>query len=262
MRVFTTKATLAILTTALLTACGSSSSTDQKDGAAQQNSTVEVFAAASLNAVGAELEEAFESSHPGTDLNFNYAGSSKLVQQMEQGATPDLLLTADTKTMNGALTTVADLSGVTPEIVATNALVLATSANNPAHIDSVADLAGDVTVAICAAEVPCGSLAHQELENKGITLKNASEEQNVSEVATKVSTGAVDAGFIYSTDAAAIKKDQKISEIQLPDLERNQYPLAVTKTGASNAAAQQFSEWMTSEEAQKILSSYGFGEPE
>lgn len=259
----TAAATAAILATTVLSACGGSSASESATTEESATGTVEVFAAASLNEAGADLEKAFEDAHLGTDITFNYAGSSKLVQQMEQGATPDILLTADTKTMDGALTSVSDLSGITPEVVATNALVLATSADNPKNIQSVEDLASDgATVAICAAEVPCGNLAHQELDHKGITLENATEEQNVTDVATKVSTGAVDAGFIYSTDAASIKKSQNITEIQLPDLERNEYPMALTKTGASNETAQIFATWIKSDEAQKILASYGFGAAE
>lgn len=250
-------ATLAILATSLFSACGASDTS--ADSANAESKTVEVFAAASLNAVGSELEQAYESSHEGADITFNYAGSSKLVQQMEQGATPDLLLTADTKTMDGALDSIADLDGVTPDTIATNALVLATAEGNPAGIESVSELSGDTTVAICAVEVPCGNLAHQELENQGITLANASEEQNVSDVSTKVATGAVDAGFIYSTDATVIKKEQDITVIDLPDLERNQYPLALTKTGESNDTAGDFATWLTSDDAQEILASYGFG---
>ena len=113
--------------------------------------------------------------------------------------------------------------------------------------------------AICAQEVPCGRLAHQELTRRGITPATSTEEANVSAVATKVATGQVDAGFIYSTDATALSATEDITVIDLPDLERNAYPLALTTTGQAKASAQDFANWFaTSEKAAQILTAYGF----
>lgn len=243
---------------ALLSACGGAETAQPGELTGQ----VQVFAAASLNSAGAELEKTFEEENPGVDVSFNYAGSSLLVQQMEQGAAPDLLITADTATMDGATAAVPDLADAPVQTLATNRLVLVTATGNPADIHSVQDLGRqDVTVALCAAEVPCGNLAQQELDQQGVQLTGATEEQNVSEVATKVATGAVDAGFIYSTDSAALQTSQDVTEIALPDLESNVYPLAVTASGQQNEAASAFSRWLSEEEAQRILADFGFGSP-
>lgn len=242
-----------------ITACGTQK-TDSSTTGDQLQGNVSVFAAASMNAAGAELEKAFEAENPGVDISFNYAGSSKLVQQMQEGASPDLLITADQKNMDQALASLPDLAGESSTVIATNKLVLATAAGNPANINSLGDLAQDrVTVAICAAEVPCGTLAHQALKEHGITLAHATEEQNVSEVSTKLATGAVDAGFIYTTDAASLEKTQQITQIQLDGIERNVYPLATTKTGHHQPAATAFAHWLTQDTAQTILTTYGFG---
>lgn len=243
-------ATLSILASSLLSACS-----DQKGFTGQE---VEVFAASSFSAVGTELEKAFEAEHEGIELTFNYAGSSKLVQQMNQGASPDLLLTADTRTMDEALTLLEELDGSTTRIIASNTLVLATADQNPAGIKSLADLSGDITLAACAEEVPCGHLAHQALAREGITPAHLSEEQNVSAVSTKIATGAVDAGFIYSTDAQALHKEQNITVFDLPTLPRNDYPLTLTRQGSGTAEAQAFANWLLEPEAQEILQSYGF----
>ncbi|MDO4916535.1 MAG: molybdate ABC transporter substrate-binding protein [Rothia sp. (in: high G+C Gram-positive bacteria)] len=255
---------MTILSTLGLAACSFNSSDQAQSNASNtvfdQKSSVQVFAAASLNSAGAELEKAFEESHPNTDISFNYAGSSKLVQQIQQGATPDILVTADQSTMDGAVKNVDDLHDAKPTVVATNQLVLASAADNPAHLNSVKDLkSSDATVALCAAEVPCGNLAHQELSDQNIELTNVTEEKNVSDVATKVSSGAVDAGFIYSTDAARIKKEQNITVIDLPDLEKNVYPMALTSAGEKNSAAEEFAKWLSGDEAQNILKKYDFG---
>lgn len=250
-----------VISTVALAGCGANTDTASSSSSpSQEGGTVEVFAAASLNSAGAELEKAYEKEHPGVDVSFNLAGSSKLVQQVQQGATPDVLITADQKTMDGARTSVEDLKESEPKVIATNRLVLATSAGNPGKISAVKDLASEsVTTAICAAEVPCGNLAHQELDKQHVELGNATEEKNVSDVSTKVASGAVDAGFIYSTDAAYLKKDQDITVIDLPGLEDNVYPMALTNLGKQNSVASDFATWLSGDEAQKIMSQYNFG---
>ena len=244
--------------TLALTGCGSSqtssSSTASVSATSQASSgKIQVFAAASLNNAGADLEKAYEAANPGVDITFVYEGSAKLVTQIEQGATPDMLITADTKNMDKAKK-LGEFSG-------SDSTVLVTAEGNPGKINSLDDLKNtNGVVAVCKEDVPCGTLAHQELKKHDITLKNATTEGKVTDVATKVSTGNADAGFIYTTDlAAAKKKGTNLGSVELPDVEPNEYPAALSKTGASSAAAKKFNEWLkTSAEAKKILSDYGF----
>lgn len=244
-----------------LSACNSSADQGNQGAGAQQSATVEVFAAASLNNAGVDLEATYEKANPGVDIIFNFAGSSKLVQQIQEGATPDMLMTADASTMIGALEKAEELKGVSTEVIATNALVLATAHGNPADISALDDLTRQgVITALCAAEVPCGKLAHQELHGKNIVPATVTEEANVTDVSTKVATGEADAGFIYTTDAASIKmQGQDITVLELPGVERNAYPLAVTKSGSLNDAAKSFADWLAhSDQASVILTDYGF----
>lgn len=238
-----------------LTACGGAASSPQG-----QDAEVQLFAAASLGAVGDELIAAYRQENPQVSITATYAGSSQLVTQMVEGTTPDLLITADSTTMDQALEKVEELAAATPETIATNALVLATAPGNPAAIDSLDDLAAPgVLTAICAEQVPCGRLAHQELTRQGVEPATSTEEANVSAVATKVATGQVDAGFIYSTDATAISATDDITVITLPQVERNAYPLALTSSGQGKESAQNFANWLTtSGAAAQILTDYGF----
>lgn len=243
-----------------LTGCGSQ--TAGEDVGAQEQ-TLEVFAAASLTGVSGELEAAFEEEHPGIDLTFNLTGSSKLVQQMQEGASPDVLITADETTMQQALETVAGLGDATPTVIAHNTLVLATADGNPADIKTVVDLNRQGTItAICAAEVPCGSLAHRALEEQNIIPAALTEEANVSAVATKVATGEADAGFTYTTDAASLQaQGQSITVIDLPGVPANDYPMALTEQGSAKTAAHDFADWMNQDRAKGILSAHGFSTP-
>ena len=245
--------------TLALTGCGSSQASSS---AASQASSgkIQVFAAASLNNAGADLEKAYEAANPGVDITFVYEGSAKLVTQIEQGATPDMLITADTKNMDKAKK-LDQFSDSKTNVLVTNKLVLVTAEGNPGKINSLDDLkTTDGVVAVCKEDVPCGTIAHQELKKHDITLKNATTESKVTDVATKVTTGNADAGFIYTTDlAAAKKKGVNLGSVDLPDVEPNEYPAALSKTGASSDAAKKFNEWLkTSNEAKKILADYGF----
>jgi len=245
--------------TLALTGCGSSQASSS---AASQASSgkIQVFAAASLNNAGADLEKAYEAANPGVDITFVYEGSAKLVTQIEQGATPDMLITADTKNMDKAKK-LDEFSGSDSTVLVTNKLVLVTAEGNPGKINSLDDLkTTEGVVAVCKEDVPCGTLAHEELKKHDITLKNATTEGKVTDVATKVTTGNADAGFIYTTDlAAAKKKGVNLGSVELTDVERNEYPAALSKTGSSSETAKKFNEWLkNSDEAKKILTEYGF----
>ena len=245
--------------TLALTGCGSSQASSS---AASQASSgkIQVFAAASLNNAGADLEKAYEAANPGVDITFVYEGSAKLVTQIEQGATPDMLITADTKNMDKAKK-LDEFSGSDSTVLVTNKLVLVTAEGNPGKINSLDDLkTTEGVVAVCKEDVPCGTLAHEELKKHDITLKNTTTEGKVTDVATKVTTGNADAGFIYTTDlAAAKKKGVNLGSVELTDVERNEYPAALSKTGSSSETAKKFNEWLkNSDEAKKILTESGF----
>ena len=223
-----------------------------------------VFAAASLSVAGDDLQQAFAAEHDGQQIEWNFAGSSALVRQIEQGSPADAFISADEKNMDKALQ-LPEFSNVTdrgePRGVATNQLVLAVAENPKTEINSLEDLAKGARVAICAPEVPCGTLAHEALKKADtpIELQNPSEEANVSNVATKVATGQVDAGFIYASDAAAIQRQgTKITTLPVEHAAPNRYPAASTDAGAGNSATE-FVRWLAYPAAQRILAEHGFG---
>ena len=130
------------------------------------------------------------------------AGSSTLVAQLAAGAEADVLMTADSATMQRAVAE-GSVRGE-PVLIATNALVLAIATGNPGRVSGLADLTRrELLVGLCAGEVPCGALARQALDEAGVAPSADTLEPNVRALAAKISLGELDAGLVYATDARA-----------------------------------------------------------
>lgn len=245
----------------LLAGCGSSD-----EGASDQTTTppeertLTVLAAASLTDSFTALEKKFESAHPGVDVKISFAGSSALVQQITNGAPADVFASADEKNMKKV--TDAGLASGTPEIFATNQLQIAVPPDNPASIASFADLAKDgVVVVVCAPQVPCGSATEKVEQATGITLKPASEEQDVKSVLNKVQAGEADAGVVYVTDVNSA--GDKVKGIAFPESSKaiNSYPIAALKDAPQADLAKEWVEMVLGAEGKAELEKVGFVVP-
>ena len=80
--------------------CGTSDDrgTDHHGGG-RCSGDVTVFAAASLTAAFTEIGEAFMTEHPDATVTFNFASSSDLVTQINEGAPADVFASADEANM-------------------------------------------------------------------------------------------------------------------------------------------------------------------
>ncbi|GAA4486622.1 molybdate ABC transporter substrate-binding protein [Rhodococcus olei] len=247
---------------ALIAGCSNSSGDDTAPTTAATSGAatgdVTVFAAASLKSTFTELGEMFEAAHPGTSVTFNFAGSSDLVAQLQQGAPADVFASADTNNMTKA----QDLVAGTPVNFATNTLTIVTPPGNPAHVTSFADLAKPgVQVVVCAPQVPCGAATEKIEKATGVTLTPVSEESSVTDVLGKVTSGQADAGLVYVTDATAA--GDKVTAVPFPESAGavNTYPIATLKASDNPDAATAFVALVTGAEGQKVLSGAGFAAP-
>lgn len=211
------------------------------------DSTVNLFAAASLTDAFAEVEAAFEDEHPDVDVVLNLAGSSALREQILAGAPADVFVPADP----------ADATGGDPVPIATNELQLVVPAANPGDVDGLADLADpDLLVGLCAVEVPCGRLARGALEAAGVEASVDTEEPDARSLLTKVAEGELDAGLVYRTDVLAA--GDAVRGIDLPPeaaAPTTYVAVALTDDGAELAA------FLTGTRAQEILRAHGFAPP-
>ena len=145
---------------------------------------------------------------------------------------------------------------------ATNLAEIIVGAGNPEGITGVADLANDdLIVVLCAPEVPCGRYAAQIFENAGVAVTPKSLEENVRAVVTKVALGEVDAGIVYTTDVTAAGAETEGVEIPADINVVAEYPIAVTEEAPNAEGAQAFIDFVTGEQGQEILASYGFLAP-
>ncbi|WP_340638583.1 molybdate ABC transporter substrate-binding protein [Microbacterium protaetiae] len=244
----------------LLAGCSSTpANTPAADGTADTISgDVAVSAAASLKGAFDTAIDEFTAAHPDVKITANYDGSSTLATQINGGAKVDVFASADEANM--AKVTDPGLAS-DPVIFARNTLVVVVPKGNPGGVTTLQDLANkDLSVVLCAPEVPCGAASQTLLKNEGVTVTPASQEQNVTAVLTKVSNDEADAGMVYKTDAATT--DQVDSFVpDGADQVVNSYPIVVLKDAPNKAAAQAFVDFITGADGQKILDSFGFDQP-
>jgi molybdate transport system substrate-binding protein len=244
-----------------LAGCGagrdSSTASSAQDGG---DSTVTVFAAASLKKTFTEIGEQFMADNPGDSVEFNFAGSSELVTQLTQGAHADVLATADAMNMDKAVD--AGLVEGDPIDFASNTLTIAVAPGNPKQVKSFQDLTTPgLNVVVCAPQVPCGSATQKIEQATGVRLTPVSEESSVTDVLNKVTTGQADAGLVYVTDVAGA--GDKITAVPFPESAGavNTYPMAALQTAASTELARRFIDLVRGEVGQKTLRAAGFAEP-
>ena len=255
----------AALGLALITGCGSNDDNSESGSAESTSASAEggditVFAAASLKNTFTELGEMYQTAHPGSHVEFSFAGSSDLAAQLDQGATADVFASADTNNMTKVVD--AGLVAGSPVDFATNTLTIVTAPGNPKGIASFADLNREGTLVVtCAPQVPCGSATQKVETATGVDLTPVSEESSVTDVLNKVTAGQADAGLVYVTDAAGA--GDKVTAVAFPEAAQavNTYPIAALSASKNPEAAQGFIDLVTGPEGQAVLAKAGFAQP-
>lgn len=228
-----------------------------------------VFAAASLTGAFQELGEIFERAHPGTRVQFNFAGSQQLAVQLEHGAAADLFASADERWMTYAAE--RELLTGTPRLFAHNRLAVIVPVTNPARIGSLKDLARrGIKLVVAAEAVPVGAYSREALTklarapgfpadfDRKVLANVVSQEENVKSVVAKVQLGEADAGMVYVSDAVgAVSRYLRVFPIPEPQNVIADYPLAVLRAAKAPVAAGAFVSLLLSAEGQGVLRRYG-----
>ena len=229
-----------------------------------------VFAAASLADAFGELSRAFERAHPDVAVRLNLAGSQQLVAQIGQGATADVMASADERWME-ELRHQGLLSG-DPAPFARNHLIVIVPRTNPARIGRLQDLARPgVKLVIGAPAVPVGAYARQMLTRlsrqpgfasdftRRVLSNVVSEEESVRGVVGKVQLGEADAGIAYRSDVSpAVARYVRVFEVPDSANVTARYPIAVLAGAPQAALAREFVALVLSPEGQRTLARHGF----
>ncbi len=222
-----------------------------------------IFAAASLTDLLTEVADSFEVRYP-FEVTFNFASSGTLARQIEQGAAPDVFISASER-WAAYLDSLGYLKKNYQGVVAQNELVVVSPINRTMMIDSL-DPGPDINSLIGKnrlsigdpAHVPAGKYAMQVLENLGIyndLKEKLLPTTDVRSALMVVEMEEAPLGIVYKTDA--IKSDKVKLVYTFPPTSHE--PI-VYIAGACNdkQPAIGFYEFLLTEEVKPIFLKYGF----
>lgn len=221
---------------------------------------VVVLAAASLTDAFGAIAEDFEAAHPGVTVTLSFGASSALARQVVAGAPADVFAAASLATMRD----VVDAGGAAddPTVFVRNRLQIAVPAGNPGGVEDLADFADeDLTIALCAEQVPCGAAAATAFEAAGVTPAPDTLEQDARATLAKVRLGEVDAALVYRTDVLAAGDEVEGLDVAAADAAVNDYPIVVLAEAPEPALAAAFVEFVLAETGRSVLADAGFELP-
>jgi len=256
----TTTSATASSTTAASTVTTAVSSTDTTAAGTQ---ALTVSAASSLKGAFTEIGKAFDAAnHSKTTFNFDASGT--LQKQIEGGAPVDVFASAAPKQVNALVAEkLADAGSV--KTFAGNKIVLIVPANSTLAITSFQDLTksdvkrvgyGDPAVA------PHGVAAEQILNKLGLFTQVKPKvvyAQNVSQALTYVTTGEVDAGIVFVTEA--LSAGAKVKIVATADQSWYTpvaYPICLVSDSKAKTLGQKFIDYVAGSDGQAVLAKYGF----
>ncbi len=275
-----------VLTGALLVGCaGSAAEKDAENPETGEDKAeeteIQVFIAASLNTVMAELAEMYNEEHPEVKITFNADSSGTLLTQIEEGYECDIFFSAAQKQMDQLEADGLVEDGTRANVV-NNQVVVVTLKDSGTAVTGLENLENARSIALAGGSVPVGKYTRQALVNLGklesvedvstITTQQVSEalggveiseQDNVSKVLTAVVEGSCEVGTTYYSDTYGYEDDLEILETVSYDLTGDViYPIArVVNEEADDAqieAAEDFLQFILSDEAKAVFDAYYF----
>ena len=168
--------------------------------------TLLISAAASLTDVLPEVFSALQNSEAGLQIQFNFAGSSVLAQQIRAGSPADVFVSADPVWMERLVQGGRIDKSSTVDLLS-NELVVVVPVNSAANIASLDDLCGAGVQFLALADpahVPAGRYAKASLQRVALwdrVKAKVVSAQDVRAALAFVEAGEADAGIVYATDA-------------------------------------------------------------
>lgn len=228
---------------------------------AAHGETVTVFAAASLTDSLKLAAQRYETQSHDT-IGFNFAGSSLLARQIEEGAPADIFFSADAQWMD-ELEKKGLIASETRKDRLSNSLVIIVPNESPLRITSPRDLLQAQIGRLALADpkaVPAGIYAREYLQKQNLWTAVESKvipTANVRAALAAVASGNADAGIVYKTDAPISKQVRVAYEIPARDGPEIIYPVAAVK-GKATPAVKQFLDYLNSSAGGEVFAGYGF----
>ncbi|HEY7140477.1 MAG TPA: molybdate ABC transporter substrate-binding protein [Methylomirabilota bacterium] len=233
--------------------------------ASAQEATLSV--AISMKDAVEELGRVFTSRHAGVRLRYNFGSSGELQKQIEAGAPVDLFISAAQRQMD-ELEQKSLILRDSRRVFARNALTVIKAADSRLDLAKPGDLL-DVRVGRIVIgnpkTVPVGQYAEESLRALGLWDRLQPKlvlAENVRQALEYVARGEVDAGFVYTTDAAV--RADRVKEAFRPGEETYRpviYPVAVVAGSRQPALGRAFIGLLLSAEGQAALARLGFQSP-
>ena len=253
------------------------SSTDEE----AEETEIQVFIAASLNTVMTELADMYNEEHPEVKITYNADSSGTLLTQIQEGYECDIFFSAAQKQMDDLEADGLMVEGTRADVV-NNQVVVVSLKDSGTKVTGLENLNEAESIALAGGSVPVGRYTRQALINLGtlpetddpasITTEEISEalggveiseQDNVSKVLSAVVEGSCEVGTTYYSDTYGYEDDLDILQTVSYDLTGNViYPIArVVNEEADDvqtAAAEDFLQFILSDEAKAVFESYYF----
>lgn len=265
-----------------LMACGQKNEVKEEPSEPKKEETeIQVFIAASLHTVMDDLAEKYQKEHPNVKITFHADSSGTLLTQIQEGYECDLFFSAAQKQMDALEADGAVIDGTRANVV-NNQVVVLTLKNSGTKVTGLQTLSRAKNIALAGGSVPVGKYTREALVNLGILEKmddnskiattqiseklggvEISEQDNVSKVLIAVTEGACEVGTTYYSDTYGYEDQVEILEKVPYELTGNViYPICRVKNPeadkAQTEAAEEFRQYILSDEAKEIFESYYF----
>jgi len=213
------------------------------------------------------LGRQFTQSRAGVTLRYNIGSSGELQKQIEAGAPVDLFISAAQRQMD-ELEQKGLIVTATRRVFARNVLTVIKPADSKVDISKPADLLSPGVKRIVIGNpktVPVGQYTEESLKTHGLWDRLQAKlvlAENVRQALDYVARGEVEAGFVYTTDAAV--RPGSVVEAFRPTEDTYRpviYPVAAVKDGKHQALAQAFIDLLVSRDGQAVLTRLGFQPP-
>lgn len=247
-----------------------------------EQTEIQVFIAASLNTVMTDLAAKFNETYPNVKITFNADSSGTLMTQIKEGYECDIFFSAAQKQMDELEAEGDILVDGTRKNVVNNQVVVISLKDSDTKVKGLETLKDAQSIALAGGSVPVGKYTRQALVNLGLLSEvedvstitteqvsealggvEISEQDNVSKVLIAVTEGSCEVGTTYYSDTYGYEDQVKILETVSYDLTGDViYPIARIQNpeadDAQTKAAEQFYDFVTSDDAKEVFDSYYF----